>query len=259
MRTKEALRSGISDFNFLEIKMIGGYMIDPEKKGEIDLNSVAFYLNRLFPEKQSSGLLCIDLENSLYYDIRNKSVNTKECEFAIAKFIELIAFVKLHYPNIKLGIYGIPFTVYYDSQLMRNEKQKLDKLLVEVDVLFPSFYIYYPAKQKGLYSNYMYLKKNLDIAFEYSERLNKPLIPFFWYLVHSSNEIYKFAMLPKKEVDLYIDYLFRYKSASGKKIDGIVWWDTPTPFIKNSVNSSLLQDKRSKFRCIDEVFKFYLM
>lgn len=230
--------------NFKEIKIFGQYMIDPLRDGNVDYSLVDKYLDKLFPNINDSNLLVINLEGKLYTDLRC-NYNNNLYEVSSNNYQKVVKYIKLKRPNLKVGFYGIPFPFYYDFQKDINNRDKLDGILSLVDVIFPSLYIYYPMTQKGLQSNYTYLKNNLDIAFEYANKFDKPVIPFVWYLVHPSNKQgYSHEVIPKKEMHKYIKYIQEYESFSRTKIDGIVWWDSSTSYEKNLIHFNLLNNNK---------------
>lgn len=241
------------------IKILGQYMIDPKRNGLIDYNLVEKYLIKLYPDKDSSGILCINLEGKLFVDLRDHDLNSSKSKNAINQYISLLKYVKTKRPNLQVGIYGLPFTVYYKSQEIRNHNRKLDLILELSDVFFPSLYIFYPAIQKEKQANFDYFKKNLDVAFYYAEQSKKPVLPFIWYLVHPSNKRYKYEMIPKSEMKSYIHYIEEYTSIKNQKISGIVWWDTPTPYNNRSIKNNLLpkKEKRNEWT-MEEAFRYYL-
>src|SRR5690606_12568763 len=118
------------------------------------------------------------------------NLNSVRFKNAEKQFIDLLRYIKGVRPNLKIGIYGIPFRTYYPSQLKWNGDRKFDRLMSMSDIVFPSLYIIYPDKEKGKDANEQYLKDNLDVAFSYGERFNKPVIPFIWYIVHPNNKKY---------------------------------------------------------------------
>lgn len=253
----EKLNSKTS-FDLKPIKILGQYMIDPKRNGVIKYELVGSYIDKLYPAKNVMGILCINLEGALFSQLRDNNKNTKEFNDASNKYIQLVKFIKNILPNIEVGIYGLPFKGYYDSQLKKNDHRKLDPLLKEVDVLFPSLYIAYPAKQKGIHSNIEYLQKNLDIAFEYGNRVNKPIYPFFWYLIHPTNKKYGSAFIPKEEYYTYLNFINSYRYR-GKNVSGIVWWDTPTPFNNGTIKNILIpENQHEMLKNLDDVFEYYI-
>jgi|SRR5690554_231837 len=240
-----------------KIKILGASGIDPYDKGSIDYKLLERNLNRLFPEEEAEGILCIDLENSIYKNLRNNKKEDLRAFKSINEFVGMINFVKIKRPNIKVGIYAIPFPFYYSSQKKRNELEKLDKILESVDIIFPSLYIYYPASQKGLKSNMNFLQENLDIASSYAKKYDKEIIPLVWYLVHPSNKKHKHAMIEKSEMKEYIDFIWSF-SESKFKLKGILIWNSSTPFKNNSIQTDLLKTKKEyKYSNPAEAIDYY--
>src|SRR5690606_2878540 len=89
-------------------------------------------------------------------------------------------------------------------------------------------------------ANYLFIKNNLDVALDYGSRLNKPVIPFFWYLVFSPDEDKELRneRLPRQEVYDYMNYINNYESSTGAKVSGLIWWDTPTPYNAKEVKEN---------------------
>lgn len=103
-----------------------------------------------------------------------------------------------------------------------------------------------------------YFKKNLDVAFDYAIRLNKPVIPFVWYLIHPSNKRYRYEMIPRMEMLTYIDYIHNYKSYNNNSISGMVWWDTPTPYNNNVIKDNLSPNsEKRRVWTMEEEFRYY--
>src|SRR5690606_1318747 len=108
-----------------------------------------------------------------------------------------------------------------------------------------------------------------DNAFSFADRLNKPVIPFFWYLVHGPERALRFERLSKEEMSEYIGYVRNYKSSAGTEISGIAWWDTPTPYSRNTIKGNFLKKENKGARTlnqkstinekstIDETFLYY--
>lgn len=245
-----------TSFNLKSIKILAQYMIDPKGEGVVRYNLVDKYLRELYPNSSDFGILCINLEGVLFRKLKDSNFESNTFREAFNEYVKLIKFVKGRVPNIKIGIYGLPFSAYYSSQMEKNDERKLDSLLVNVDVLFPTLYIAYPKIQKGEKFNFQYLKNNLDTVLKYSIRLNKSLVlPFFWYLIHPTNRLYGLQIIPKEELFSYLNYIYNYR-LNGKFVDGIVWWDTSTPFNNNRIRHDFL-DQSIKIKSPDDAFLYY--
>lgn len=240
-----------------KIKIIGASGIDPHDKGSIDYKLLERNLIKMFPEKEAKGILCIDLENSIYKGLMNNNKEHPKVTKSIGEFVGMIYFVKNKRPNVKVGIYAMPFPFYYSSQKKRNEVGKLDEILSKVDIIFPSLYVYYPAVQKGLQSNLKFLEENLEEASIYAKKYNKEIIPLVWYLIHPSNKKYRAAMIDKSEMKEYIDFIWSF-SESKFKLKGILIWNSPTPFKNKSIQTNLLKTRKEyKYNNPAEAIDYY--
>lgn len=249
----------LKDFNNLSnkydlgsIKIIGASMIDPGQKGIIDYPTLERYLGIIIPDKNDSSILCIDIENKIYHNLKEARSSVS----SVKEFIKIIDFIKEKRPFIKLGFYGLPFTVYYDAQLKINRKEILNEVLSKVDVIFPSLYVQYPKEEKGIKSNFSYFKVNLDNALFFSKKYDKKIMPFFWFLVHPSNKRYGYAILPKAEVNEYLKYIVDYLKEHDS-FSGIVIWNSNTPFRLKEEKYDLVPDEELNYS-VDKLFKNYI-
>lgn len=232
-----------SDANFKNYEMISRRHIDPKRNNETDYDNVEKYLKKYFPQKDMTGTLVIDLENKFFKGLKKNEEGSAAFEKSKKEFVTLIKFIRKKRPCLTIGVYGMPFRIHKKSQNVRNENGKLDPILKLTDIIFPSIYIFYPAKQKSVKHNLKYFKMNLDMALDYGKRLNKPVVPFMWYLVHTSNEKYKYEALGKEEMAKYLDYIINYQ-AHGKKVTGIAWWEANGPYNEKKVKTNMVNRKR---------------
>lgn len=246
---------------FKNITILIGLMIDPHNQGIIDSQSVKASLIKLFPDSADTGILCIDLENKLYQNLKNFSANSIQYNEAVTAFTDLIKLIRRVRPQIKIGIYGLPFRTYYSSQLKWNIDQKLDPILSLTDYLFPSLYILYAQKANSK-QNYIrktndYLLQNLNTAFDYAERLHKKVIPFVWYLANSNQGDFNYELLDKEEMKRYINFIRDYRSDNAQ-VSGVIWWETKTPFIKNKIKQLKKTGTTSDYSNIFHSYMDYL-
>lgn len=242
--------------NFNKYNIMTQHYIDPKNEGVIDLTSVKKYLIKRFPNFTDKGVLCVNIENKIYKDLLlNNSGNIYR--ESIKEFRTLIRYIKEIRPNLEVGIYGIPYRFFYDAQKKWNSKNKFNKIIREVDIIFPSLYILYPKKQTSLKSNLNYLRKNLDEALNYGVRFNKKVIPFFGYTVHYGNNKYRSELLSFEEVKLYLDFIENY-SYKNEKVSGVVWWDIATSRFLKSVKIPHNFDKEVYILKKEYLFTQYL-
>ncbi|MBW4360345.1 hypothetical protein [Flavobacterium taihuense] len=234
--------------------MISTY-IDPKKTGKVDKELFIKVINRYYPDSLANGILCIDLENEAYSNLLKFDSETFEFREASAQFTWMIKTVKKMCPNVKVGVYALPFRTYYANSHMNS--RKLDAILSLSDYIFPSLYTMYPDSQIGKSRNQKYLRENLEFALDYGVRLNKPVVPFIWNLVHPSNKLYGGQLVSKEEVLQNITFIrnFKYKN---KSVQGIVWWDPDhKSFSKMNKTDVKIEGKEPKY-IQSELLKDYL-
>lgn len=223
---------------FAEIKIMTGNML-LSGKNNIDYRKIENYLNELYPSKNAIGVLCIDLEHAGYNYLKGNNItrfrkaSINQFQNAEEEFIEIIRFIKNKRPQLQVGVYGMPFKIYSESEKRIGSEKSLDKILKEADILMPSFYMPYPAEYNGLDKNLKYLEINLKQVLESGKRLDKPVLPFFWYFVFSPDKKFTYELIPKDEMKMYTDYILNYNLKS-KEVLGLIWWDTATPFYKKN-------------------------
>lgn len=245
-----------SAIDFKEIKILVNYQIlDAKNRNVVDYKRIDGWISKLFRNKNDSGVLCVDLENRFYEDLK-KATSSRRYQIALKEYVKLVKYIKQKRPNVKVGIWGLPFEV---------SNEKLDPIFEAADVIFPSCYIRYPADVKGIQPNLDFLKSKLDNAFDFADRLNKPVVPFFWYLVHGPDKTLRLERLSREEMLEYIKYAEDYISSKGSGIAGIGWWDTPSPYTRNSIKENFIKKNGNITRAlssyrpltINEMFLYY--
>src|SRR5690606_16326726 len=136
----------------------------------------------------------------------------------------IINVIKKTRPNVKVGVYGLPFKFYYPSQRQYNANNKLDVLLEQVDYISPSLYFDYPDMQRGASANRSFLKSNLDYVLSTGIRLNKPVVPFVWHMIHPSNKKFGGDLIDRDELHNHLNFIRNY-TVSGRKVAGLLWWE----------------------------------
>ncbi|MDV7187796.1 hypothetical protein R3X25_10930 [Lutibacter sp. TH_r2] len=216
--------------NFKSYNILIQHFIDPKNEGIINLEKVERYLIKTFPNKNEGGVLCINLENQIFKNLRDNNCG-KKYRKAVSDFKKLIKLIKNIRPNFQVGIYGLPFRTYYKSQFKWNENRKLDPILKLTDIIFPSLYIFYPDIDGNWTNTNNYLERNLNTAFSYAQRLDKVVIPFMWYMVHPSNKKHRNELIDLEAMQHYIEFVKNYQY-KGNSVRGIVYWDLPENYFK---------------------------
>lgn len=215
----QEISSGSDSYVFL-----GGYFIDPEKKGIINLKSLEKGINEIIADVDYSGYVVLNIENRVYQELRSNSIDHENYSKNISMMVKATELVKQLRPNSKVIIYNIPFRFNSANQRKFNDFEKLYPLLNVVDAFAPSLYIHYTENQKDNKYLKNYISNNLDLNFEYAERLNKKVFPFIWYRIHPSNNDYGGSVIKSKQ---YFEYLklikcYRYKN---ERVEKVIYWE----------------------------------
>jgi hypothetical protein len=209
--------------------------IDPEDNNSINKKSINSFIMRAIPDSLTRALLIIDWEKDLYDYLKLPESNPKFKE-AERAYIELIKYVLKLRPNLKIGVYGLPFRVYEKKiRDINGNNFKFSKILKHTHFITPSFYFMHVDAEKGEETNDLILKNNLEVAFEYGDKINKPIMPFIWEIVHPNNKKFGGTIVPKNEFNRAIKNMERFRY-NNRKINGFIWW---TPHKLPSVYNSL--------------------
>lgn len=206
-------------FNKIDILTVGN--IDPSRRNSVDEDRVKEFLMKNF-NTFDTYYLVIDWEEEGYQDLRHQEQTSDRFIAAETEYLKLIDIVKEYNAKIHVGIYGIPFRLPVNKKANINTG-KYDFLLSKVDFISPSFYTMHPVREVGVKVNREYFQQNLRQALSYSVRLNKPVYPFIWELVHPDNIEYGGTLISDEELFSNLEFLLSYKFLD-RKINGVIWW-----------------------------------
>ncbi|MBD1429764.1 hypothetical protein [Sphingobacterium litopenaei] len=249
---KEKPKVSNSRYVFKSIAIIYGGTIDPNNDGTVNYLNIEKFIVSKFPNKNDVGIFCIDLENQLYKDLRDRAINSKRFINAENHFLNILKLCKKLRPNVKIGFYGIPFKTLSRYNI---DQSRIDKIIKISDVIFPSLYLNFSnSENKGLDKNYSHIDINLRETLKLAVKYNKLVIPFTWYMVHPYNKSWGTQILDKISYVNYIERIFTF-SFEGRSINGIVYWD---PMTKN-YEKYKKKDHNNKFRNYsqDDIFHYY--
>lgn len=220
------------------------YTFDPIKlKNDIE---------RAIPSSSESGMAYIDLETYIS-EIRDKGTQIESFQKSIKLYIDVIKFAKKLRPNIKWGYYAIPHTTYWGrTQDFYGKLKKIEPLLKECDILFPSLYIFYDEHDKGVaLENEKYVIENTKEMIKVGQYYKKPVVVFVWHRYHPSNDKFGLQSLPD---NVFLTHVERIASTShqGKKVDGIVWWGADDYFFRQKEKGVT-----KEFKGTDKEYKAY--
>jgi hypothetical protein len=166
----------------------------------------------------------LNIENKVYQELRFNSMSHENYHKNINMMVKAVELVKELRPKAKVIVYNIPFRFNTKSQKKYSDFDKLYPLLSAVDIFAPSLYIYYDEKQKKPQFFNEYINNNLDVSFEYAEKLNKDVYPFIWYRIHPSNKDYGGNVINATQYSEYLNSIknYRYKN---KRVEKIIYWE----------------------------------
>lgn len=203
---------------------LGEYIVDPRKTGEFRENDILAAIQKHIPDPNSSSIVSLNIESEIYKNLRDKDFGDDEAKAASDEFVRIVKIIKRERPNVKVGIYGIPFRFFYASQKRLNDERKFEELFNTIDYISPSLYVMYPNQQVGKNKNKEYIESNLTYALELGEKFNKPVIPWIWHIVHPSNSEFGGNVVDKQEFNDYVN-LIASVSYNNKKATGVLVWE----------------------------------
>ncbi|MBB4806184.1 hypothetical protein HNP38_001456 [Chryseobacterium defluvii] len=213
-------------YGFEEINFVDESCFFSKEKFVVDAVKLRQKIKEIFPDAGKAGYAYINLESPYIEMIRDKEAGDPEFKKALAYFIQIVRICKEERPMIKWGFYAVPFTTFweiYTGYFRKNDK--ISALLKEVDVFYPSMYMFYDEDVDMIKSigNDNYLEKNTENAISLSIKYKKPVFPFILHRYHPSN-----AKVGWKQMDdlKWKNYISGISSAevNKKHVDGIVWW-----------------------------------
>lgn len=227
-----------SDHKFISSVLLTRSMIDPKNTGVVDKDVLISNLKRLFPDPAEYGVCFIDWEEP-FREMKVVYNNKLKFESLAEEYIRAVNIIKEFNPKLKVGIYGIPFTAFKVSWpvMNANKNKRFDSILSVCDFICPAIYIRFPNHEVGEKANFKYIRDNLDVAFAYSSRLKKEIVPFVWPLVHPNNKKYGMNELSDEDMKSYLGALSSY-TKNGISISGVIWFDPKiTAAQRNDVES----------------------
>lgn len=231
--------------------------VDPKKTGNVDFAVLKKSIEKLYPNNSDEGFLNVDIENEWFKNLKNYNPEDEEYKTASGKFVSILKYIKKLRPNVKLGVYGIPFRFNYDKQKRANYNKTYSEIFEYCDYISPSLYVSFTEKEKGKDFNYNFLKQNMNLAFSISKKLNKPVIPFFWYMVNINNDKYGGEIIDKQTLRNYVEFIKSY-NYDGVKVKGILWWDpSDASFTKLLQKSKTGIRRKHLFNDRNEIVKYY--
>lgn len=243
----------IEDFNLTKVQFVNDAQFFGKEPYTFDPKLLTKEIERAVPNPNEKGIAYIDLEGKYLDDIMNMGTQIKSFQKSLKLYIEVIQFAKKMRPNTKWGYYYIPYTTYWNrSHNFYGKLKKIEPLIKECDVLFPSLYTFYEEKDNNFaLENEKYVIENTKEMIKVSQYYHKPILVFVWHRYHPSNKKVGSDSLPEKVFLTHIERIVK-TSYQGKKVDGIVWWGADDYSFRQNDPAVL-----KEFKGTDKEFKLY--
>lgn len=199
------------------ITLWGGFVdIDNDLKFDIEI-LLDDEIKKIINNAQSK-FIAIDVEFGPWKVVTQHSPFSQTWKSAIDEMIDYTQAFKAIYPNKKVGWYNLPNQNYWDrNDLWKYQNKSLNRLMKEVDVIFPSVYDFYQNSS----SDENYIKDNVKLGLEIAE--GKPVYPFIMYRYHESNQNVGIQLIPITEFKSQYSYIFDVEH-NGKRANGFWLW-----------------------------------
>ncbi|WET00141.1 hypothetical protein P2W68_11010 [Chryseobacterium arthrosphaerae] len=198
--------------------------LDEKKEFAFNPDHLREQIQLAYSDPKAKGMAYIDLEHPYMEYLIYEDIKSEKFQKSLKLFLDVLKFVKTERPNVKWGYYGIPFTSYWErTPDFFNRHKKIQELIKNSDVLFPSIYIFYDKTNFNA-ENVDYLKDNTREMIRIGKLYNKKTYPFIMSRYHPSNE-----KLGNESIDIikfktYVSQLMKTQY-NGKKVDGVVLWN----------------------------------
>ncbi len=255
--------------NIEEVKYLDENMLINPKNITVDHVKLKAAVELYYPQKDQQGYCYLNVEAPYIDMILNEEEGSPKFKQGLHLFLDIIRTLKKKRPNVKFGFYAIPFTTYWETKTgFFSKNDKIDLLLREVDVFFPSFYMFYDDGVVGFLKNKEYLESNTKNAIKLSQKYNKPVYPFVMHRYHPSNKKLGWQLLSDKEWITYISTVVAYQY-EGNQVNGVTWWGPDSYFyevgtleafkneFKGSPNSYQLNNDKQLSKKATEVLKIF--
>lgn len=198
--------------------------LDKNKKFGYDEKLLLEQINYAFPNKNSSGIAYIDIEHPYLDYLINDDINTENFKKSLKLFLNVLKFAKAQRPNVEWGYYYIPFTTYWDrTDKFFKKYKKVEEIIKQSDVLFPSIYIFYNNASFD-FENISYLEDNTKEMIKIGKLYNKKVYPFIMSRYHPSNSKIGNTQISDDNFKTYVHSIMKTQY-NNKKIDGLVLWN----------------------------------
>lgn len=217
--------------------------IDPDRNGRVDFNAVNRYINTQYPDNNAAGLCVIDWEGTALKNLKNYVKGNDTFKWEMEEYIKLVKYIKEIRPNLKLGVYDIPFRNYARNRLTSNpyDYARLDPLLSICDFLAPCLYRPYNEKEQGSTLSKAYFQNSIKIALGVGKIYDLPVYPYITMKIYGGNTISNDKLM-KQSVFKHDIEVMNSTIVDGRSISGFIIWNGDYWNFKNKNRGKKLSD-----------------
>lgn len=247
-------------YNFKAAPLIDGRYIDPTGSDVFDSVSFRQGIEKHFPGVADTGIGIIDWETKTFDSLCYQPANSKAFKRSISRFTEILDIAKRLRPNVRWGIYNVPYYSYWKraDQTWKNQGEILKPLLAKTDILMISLYDFY--KDGTQYTDdKAFVQENMRMALQVAQELGKPLFVFIWQRYHNSNPDNGLELIPQQEFVLHIDNILQ-TTFKDQHVAGLIWFDAQDYFYKTKpaiINADLKSLRTTEEKLRDLSIKTY--
>ncbi len=248
----QSTRYFLNQKNVKNIYFINGNIIDKNKDGLVDENSLRTYIRKIIKSRTASDIGVLDWEGKAIHSLEKDPYNSDNFRKTEKQYIKAYMIAKQEAPHVDWGFYGLPFRDYWNrNEKWKQSNQKLSRILEKTDVIFPSVYDFYVSHHSsGLESrDSLYVSDNIKEALKFGQRFNKKVIPFYWHRYHDSNKKAGMQLIPWEEFENHLTAGIE-ASYKDKYIDGVIWWGSDKYFY--NIGNKGIVNEVGKFRSFEE-------
>lgn len=248
----------ISDNNIKQVRFVNDrQFLDENKEFAFNPENLREQVRLAYPDPKAKGIGYIDLEHPYLEYLMNEDVSSDNFKKSLKLFLDVLKFVKAERPDVKWGYYYIPFTTYWERKTDFFEKhKKVQEIIRNSDVLFPSIYIFYNNADFDS-ENIDYLKDNTREVIRIGKLYNKKVYPFIMSRYHPSTAKIGNGRISTENFRTYVSEIMK-TNHKGKKVDGVVLWNFDDYFYR--INEPKIREEFSKSKIdFDQFYDSYII
>jgi hypothetical protein len=204
------------------VPLIDARFIDPDGDEEIDSVALVNGIVANYRDPAATGIGILDWEGKTFQCLQQCEAGDKRFIAAVNKYTTILRIAKATRPGVKWGVYYLPFTFYWQTELRKTANDKVLALLSQCDILLPSLYDYYPDSNIHQ-RNKEYHSDNMSVVLQIADKLRKPVYVFIWNRWHDSNADQGLHAIPVGEFKQHLDWITN-TTYNGKKATGLIWF-----------------------------------